>query len=428
MSVNEEIRHVKNEPCQRSLLDVENVDPYPFFEERRAEGPVVWDDRLSAWLVLGYQECREVELNEARFSNPYVGAPPIVQKIKGGRGNISLSHGEEHGRLRRFHISLLTPGAVADYRQSIIRPVVREAVGRIAELGTADLAADIADQIPPRVIIALLGMDWRDDALVRRTIHLHEEVMAFIGHNYSNEYEARGLAASAEIEDILRPIIRDRKCNPGNDFISRIWLEAPGIFGEMTEEIAMGICRELYLGGTDTTIHAIANALYLLLTDVSVQAAVAQQRPGVMKGLVEETMRLYGSVQYRYRIAVQDENLAGVRIGKGQTLVLVHAAANRDPRHYACPVTVDFDRKPLADHLAFNVGQRACVGALLARAEIEETLSAVLSRLPDLKLDEHAEPPSNRGLFLRSFRPLNTRWRNVPANQGAGWDNEMAGN
>jgi cytochrome P450 len=396
--------------CQRSLLDVENIDPYAFYERRRAEGEVVWDEGLSAWLVLGYQECRTVELDEDRFSNPYVNAPAVVQQIKGGRGNITLSHGEEHARLRRFHISLLTPNAVAGYRQQIIKPIVDDMLDRITARGAADLAIELADQIPPRVIIALLGMDWRDDKLVTRTVHLHEEVMAFIGHNYSKAFEQRGLAASTEIEAILRPIIQDRKRNPREDFVSRVWQEAPDVYGEMTEDIAMGICRELYLGGTDTTIHAIANALYLLLTDASFQAAVATDAPGMMKGLVEETMRLYGSVQYRYRIAKADDVLAGVPIAKGQKLVLLHAAANRDPRHYACPNAVDFGRKPLADHLAFNVGPRACVGALLARAEIEETLKAVVSRLPQLAVDDSAEPPRNRGLFLRSFRPLHVRW------------------
>lgn len=397
-------------PGGGSLLDLEDVDPYALFERRRAEGPVVWDDGLTAWLVLGYQECRTVELDEGRFSNPYVNAPAIVQQIKGGRGNITLSHGEEHKRLRRFHISLLTPSAVAGYRQQIIKPIVEEMLNRFIARGAADLAAELADQIPPRVIIALLGMDWRDDQLVARTVHLHQEVMAFIGHNYSKALEQRGLAASAEIEAILRPIIQDRKRNPRGDFISRVWNEAPDVYGEMTEAIAMGICRELYLGGTDTTIHAIANALYLLLTDVSFQKAVVKNEPGMMKGLVEETMRLYGSVQYRYRIAAEDDVLAGVPIAKGQKLVLLHAAANRDPRHYACPNAVDFGRKPLADHLAFNVGPRACVGALLARAEIEETLKAVVSRLPRLAADDSAAPPQNRGLFLRSFRPLHARW------------------
>lgn len=409
---------VKGETCPRSLLDVEDIDPYGLFERRRSEGQVVWDEGLSAWLVLGYQECRTVEMDEARFSNPYIDAPAIVRKIKGGRGNITLSHGPEHARLRRFHISLLTPGAVAGYRQRLIRPIVKDMLDRIETLGAADLAAGLADQIPPRVIIALLGMDWRDDALVARTVHLHEEVMAFIGHNYSKDFERRGLAASAEIEAILRPIIQDRRTAPRDDFVSRVWQEAPDVYGEMTEEIAMGICRELYLGGTDTTIHAIANALYLLLTDSSVQAAVAADAPGMLKGLVEETMRLYGSVQYRYRIAVHDDMLADVPIARGQKLVLLHAAANRDPRHYACPAAVDFDRRPLADHLAFNMGPRACVGALLARAEIEETLSAVLARLPALQRDERADPPRNRGLFLRSFRPLHARWSTGGTNEG----------
>lgn len=393
-----------------SLLDLENVDPYPFYEARRQEGPLVWDDRLNAWLVLSYEHCRRIETDEEHFTNPYADPPEVVVRVKGGRSNITLTQGEQHARLRRFHIELLSPAAVADYRETLVRPIVAEMLDRLAPHGNGDLAASLADQVPPRVIIALLGMDWRDDALVERTVHLHEQVMHFIGHNYAAELAGQGLAASAEIDAILRAQLRLRRKRPGDDFISRIWLEAPGIFGEMTEDIAVAICRELYLGGTDTTIHAIANAFYLLLTDADARARVAADPKAAMKPLIEETMRLYGSVQYRYRIAAEDCRLGGVDVRQGQKLVLVHAAANRDPGKYACPHAADFDRRPLADHLAFNMGPRACVGATLARAELAETLGAAIARLPGLRLDPDAPPPSNAGLFLRSFRPLHCLW------------------
>lgn len=397
--------------CPQSLLDQEDADPYPFYESRRDEGPVVWDEAMSAWLLLSYAACREVETDEARFTNPYAGAPPLVVQVKGGTGNITLTQGAEHARLRRFHIELLSPAAVARYRETLVKPIVAAMLDRLAPRGHGDLAAELAEQIPPRVIIALLGMDWRDDALVARTVRLHEDVMAFIGHNYAAEYAEHGLAASAGIDAILREQLRLRRERPGDDFISRIWLEAPRDFGEMDEDTAIGICREIYLGGTDTTIHAIANAFYLLLTDAEVRAALDRDPAVAIRPLIEETMRLYGSVQYRYRIAADDCELGGVPIGKGQKLVLLHAAANRDPSKYAVPDRPDFARKPLTDHLAFNMGPRACVGAMLARAEMTETILAALARLPGLTLDGTREQPSNHGLFLRSFRPLHCTWR-----------------
>lgn len=393
-----------------SLLDQENIDPYPFYEARRREGSIVWDEAMAAWLVLSYADCRAVETDEQSFANPYADAPPVVVTVKGGRGNITLTQGAEHAQLRRFHIGLLTPAAVRGYRETLIKPIVAAMLDRLAPLGRGDLAVALAEQIPPRVIIALLGMNWRDDALVEHTVQLHATVMDFIGHNYAPALAERGLAASAQIDAILREQLRLRRERPGDDFISRIWREAPALYGEMDEDTAVGICREIYLGGTDTTIHAIANAFYLLLTDAEVRARIDHDPAGAIKPLIEETMRLYGSVQYRYRIAADDCELSGVRIARGQKLVLLHAAANRDPSKYDAPERPKLDRQPPTDHLAFNLGPRACVGALLARAEIAETILATLDRLPGLALDQAGRPPANHGLFLRSFRPLDCTW------------------
>ncbi len=206
------------------------------------------------------------------------------------------------------------------------------------------------------------------------------------------------------------PWIRARREQPEDDFISRVWSESPAFEGELSEADVVAICREIFLGGADTTVHGIANMHYLVLTDAAVRDQVQAAGAAVLPAVVEETMRLYGSVMYRFRIANQDCTIAGQAVQAGERLILLHSSANRDPAHYACPHMADLIRKPANDHLAFNKGPRSCVGIHLSRSEMREALTAVLARLPGVELDPGAEPPRYRGLFMRSWRPLNVRF------------------
>jgi cytochrome P450 len=391
-----------------SMLSVQDADPFAFYEQLRARGSVVRDEVMNAWLVLDYAQCRDIESNESQFANPYAGASELMKRIKGGEGNITLSQGELHGRLRRFHSRLLSPKAVASYRERQVRPIIEFLLRRIAQKGgTADLAADFADQLPPRVIAALFGMPWQDDDLVGRILHLHEDVMAWIGMQHaSGPLTERAIGAAQELNAILLHYLRLRRERPEDDFASRIWLDAPEYYGALDEAAALGISREIFLGGGDTTVHALANCFYILLTRPDVRAQISFDRGAPLVAFVEESMRIYGSVQYRFRIAVEDTRIGGVEVKANEVLILVHAAANRDPKKFECPAQVDLSRPRLKDHLAFNAGPRTCVGAGLARVEMVDSIDMLLDRLPNLRLDPGAQAPRFTSLFMRSWRPL----------------------
>lgn len=394
-----------------SVKNVEDVEPWEYYEAMRGQGPLIWDEAMKAWAVLDFEECAYIEMNEDKFRNPYQGVPDVVVQIKGGGRNITLLSGEEHMRMRRFFLKLMTPPLVEGYRQNQIAPIIEMLIKRIVAKGTgkADLCAELGDQIPPRVIAALLGMPWEDDAMVAKILHLHEEIMQVIGTGFATEeIRQKGLRVSAEINDLLLPYIRERKANPRDDFISRVWTGAPSEFeGELTEEDVVAISRELFLGGADTTVHGIANILYLLLTNPEIRASIEADRKTVLPIAVEESMRLYGSVMYRFRVANEDCTIGNAEVKKDQRLILLHSAANRDPEKYGCPHMAELNRKPAADHLAFNKGPRSCVGMGLARAEMRDTVAAVLDNLPNVQLDATAEPPIFKSLFMRSWRPLN---------------------
>jgi cytochrome P450 len=240
-------------------------------------------------------------------------------------------------------------------------------------------------------------------------------VMNWIGGSRSPEATQSARDASHELNDILMPQVRKHKAATGSDIISRLWKEAPEIFGEVSDEDIMAICRELFLAGSDTTVHAIANAYYLLLTHPQMAEAVRNDRGATLDAFIEESLRLLTVVQYRFRVANQDGELGGVAIKKNDLLIPINAAGNRDPERFECPQQIDLKRSLPRQHLAFNLGTRMCIGAPLARAELRELINAFLDRLPNVKLDPKAPTPAFANIYTRSYRPLHVVFDTAPS-------------
>jgi len=392
----------------------EASDPFGFFDKlRESGGPPVWDESVKAWLIYDYEDVVAAQRDESRFANAYVNADDTLKRIKGGGANITLSQGEEHKRLRRFHLKLLSPANVERYRSNHVVPVVSAAFERIGDAKQIDASSMLSDYIPPRVICSMLGMPTNDDAAMDRLLVLNHEIVSMIEAGYRDPAKKeRALAAAAELNDMLLPYVRLRREQPADDFISRVWKEAPGFGVELDEEAALGLCRELYFAGSDTTVYGISNILHTLFTRPGIAERVRAERGKAIQALVEEGMRLLNVVMFRHRICMEDTEVSGVKIKAGEVVFIINAAANRDPSHYSCPNEVDLDRRVPSDHLAFARGTRSCVGAQLARVEMREVVDQLFDRYPDVRLDPDAATPEYEGFFMRTMRPVNLILRN----------------
>lgn len=390
-----------------TFAGLRNIDPYPHYEAWREKAPLVWDEEARAWLVTSYDICRHIEINEDQFRHPYAEQNPDDIEIKGGEA-VSVSIGDRHVVLHRFALQLFAPREIAAYRELHIQPVVDDLIGRRLAGGKADLAGDFLDMVPSRVILSLLNVPWKDDDTVRRVIQLHDVIFEWASGLNPEVNVPRAKEASKEINDILLPHILERRHNPGNDVISRIWSQWPSAeLGEPNEGNVLAVARDFFMGGSDTTVHTLSNAFHILLTNPEIMEAVRADRSVALTNLVEEALRLYGALQYRFRIANQDCELGGVAVRKDQRLIVINSAANRDPAMFECPHMAKLDRPRPKEHLAFNKGPRSCIGASLARAEVIDVVDAVLNRLDNLRLDPDAPPPEFPGHFNRSYRPLN---------------------
>lgn len=393
--------------CPLGMRDA--PDPFAFFEALRVnDGKPVWDDSVNAWLVYDWDNVAAGQRDESRFANAYVHANDTLKQIKGGGANITLSKGAEHDRLRKFHLKLLSPANVERYRVNHIVPIVTAAFDHLGDVTRIDAAAMLSDTIPPRVICSMLGMPHDDEASMQRLLELNHEIVSLIESGYRDEDQRdRAITASAELNAVLLPYVRLRRDHPADDFLSRVWKEAPDFGIDLDEEAALGLCRELYFAGSDTTVYGIANILHTLFTRPQVLERVRAERGRTLNALVEEGMRLLDVVIFRYRICMEDTQIAGVPIKTGETVYLINAAANRDAAKFGCPAEVDLDRRAPTDHIAFGRGSRSCVGAQLARVEMREVVDQLLDRYPTARFDPDAPPPTFQGFFMRTMRPIN---------------------
>ncbi|MCK1596004.1 cytochrome P450 [Bradyrhizobium sp. 164] len=401
-------------PAEWSIKSLIDKDPFPAYEELRKGGPLFWDSGFKCWVVLSYDLCRTVEFDEGTYrALPPMDEPPVSFEIKGdpGRTAVSVLTGEEHARMRRFYLKFLNTSLMPEYRAEHVLPVINHIIDRFAEEGSAELGSQFADEVTVRVMASLFGLPWKDDALMADMSRYNDDIIASFTMRFADD-EANGpaLRASAELNKILLPLILGRKRARGSDFISQIWTRAEEEFRDTDVDHIIGIVRDIALGAGDTTKNAIANLIYMFLSDRAVREIVTKDQEGPLNVLVEETLRLVGPLPWRFRKANRDVSLAGVTVKKDDKLCLLHAAAGRDPDHYSCPHMLDLNRKRPTDHLQFSVGSRICPGMHLARLLMRESVKALIARFPNLRLDPAKEPPSFRGLSPRSFRPLQVRF------------------
>lgn len=368
----------------------------------------MWDPGMNCWLVTSYDVCKIIESDEGTYRILVADLPDWMIEIRGGKAGLSMQTGDGHVRMRRLYMKLFNAPVMAKYRDLHVRPVVDHTIDGFASCGNAELFAQLADLVPIRVIASLCGLPWRDEAFINRMLGTVKPIIAWIGLGSPDDPELtqRAKVAADDFRDLVRPYVLRAKDGSEDNFISWIWANAAKDYGDVTLEDMLAITGDLIGAAGHTTVHGLANVMYVYLSDKAVRSAVQADQESALNALIEEALRTLGSPQWRFRKSNRDVAVGGVNIKKDDVICLLHAAANRDPEHYACPHMVDLKRKRVNDHLAFNVGPRTCVGMPLARLEIRECLKALITRFPELRLDTSKEPPRFMGFSHRSYSPL----------------------
>ena len=365
-------------------------DPYPLFAEMRRTTPVTVARvmRRDAYVVTRYDDCLAVLKDAETFSSR---SNAEVGKVM-GRTLIEMD-GKEHTRHRALVQSVFVPKGM-DGLTPVLAEMVHALLDEIVHERRADLVTQFTERFPVQVMAHLVGVPRADYPRFQRW------AIDIIG--FAKDY-ARGMAAARAIHEYLGPVIAARRAVPGDDVISKLVTGRVDGNG-LTDDEVVSFLRLLMPAGAETTFRLIGNMLVALLTDRGRYERVRADR-SLVPWAVEETLRWETSVLMVSRQATRATEIGGVPVPADGFVSVVVASANRDERHYEHPDEFDLDRRA-DDHLAFGFGRHHCLGYHLARLEACVALEAVLERLPGLRLDPEASPPTITGLAFRSPKAL----------------------
>ncbi|MGY0489246.1 cytochrome P450 [Streptomyces sp. WG-D5] len=391
------------------------ADPYPAYRAMRESAPLLWHEATQSWIVSRYADVERIfKDKQAQFTTDNYDWQ--LEPVHGGRTILQMS-GREHS-VRR---ALVAPAFRGSELQDKFLPVIernsRELIDRFRESGSADLVADYATRFPVDVIADMLGLDKADHA---RFHGWYTAVVAFLSNLAGDpEVAAAGERTRVEFAEYMIPIIQERRENPGDDLLSALCAaEVDGV--QMSDEDIKAFCSLLLAAGGETTDKAIASLFANLLANPDQLAAVRADRSLVPRAFAE-TLRLTPPVHMIMRQSAVDVELTGGTVPAGATVTLLIGAANRDGDRYKDADRFDLFREDLtgttafsaaADHLAFALGRHFCVGALLAKAEVETAVNHLLDAMPDIRLAE-GFAPVERGVFTRGPEALPVRFTPV---------------
>jgi cytochrome P450 len=352
------------------------ADPYPTYEELRGK-PVRWEEDLGGWLLTGYAEVAAAlaDPRVSRGRGPQEG--DLLTRLLSQM--MLFTDSPAHTRLRALANRAFTPRRIEGLRPRITA-IVDELLTR-ADDGTWDLIEGLAYPLPVLVIAEILSLPRSDRELFKRWSDDVIAVAAGVGDD--PERRGRGLRSAQELAAYFAGLTAELRAHP-NDTLMSALVHAEDESTRLTEEELLANAILLLMNGHETTSFAIGNGMRALLQH-SDELARLRDDPRLSAGAVEEILRYDGSIQMRGVGAGEDFELDGKMIRTGQTLWLAIGATGRDPRHFAEPNRFDIGRSPNR-HLQFGLGPHFCIGAALARMEIQLALSGLLRRFRRIEL------------------------------------------
>jgi cytochrome P450 len=389
------------------LLDpAHRADPYPVYRQLRESGPILMPES-NLVVFAGFDDCDEVLRHPASCSDRLKStvtqrAVAAGQEARpfGTPGFLFLDP-PDHTRLRKLVSKAFSPKVVRAL-ESDIAELVDGLLDKVAAAGRMEVIADLAYPLPVAVICRLLGVPIEDEAQFSwASALLAQGLDPFIAFTGQPQGFADRMKAGLWLRGYLRDLLRQRRADPGEDLMSGlIAVEEAG--DQLTEEEIVATCNLLLIAGHETTVNLIANGVLAMLRHPGHWTALGQDS-GRASAIVEETLRYDPPVQLVGRIAGEDMNIGGARVPQGDNMMLLLAAAHRDPAVTERPDDFDPARDSVR-HLAFGLGPHFCLGAPLARLEAAVALSAVTRRFPKAQLD--ADPTYKPNVTLRGMAGL----------------------
>ncbi|HEY7947654.1 MAG TPA: cytochrome P450 [Acidimicrobiales bacterium] len=356
------------------------------------------------FMLVDYRDAVAV-LRDRRFHSALTLLPEMAglepdTYLQNRRRSILAMEGEEHARLRRLVAPAFTPAAT-DRLRPFMREVVSGLVDAVEGRGRCELVADVCEPYPIPIICELLGAPKEDWKLFSEWA---TDIFRIFNQNLAADLPAIQRASGA-LESYVLAMVEQRRTHPGDDLLSSlIAIEEAG--DRLSSDELVMLAEAVLMAGTDTTRNQLACSVALLCEHPD-QWALLAERPELAGRAVEETMRYLGAVRGTVRVASVDVEYRDVLFPAGTIVSIALAGANVDPDVFTSPDTFDITSERDAVQLTFGSGIHFCMGAALARAELQEALPLLARRMPDLALDGAVEwKPASFGIWGPARLPL----------------------
>ncbi len=364
-------------------------DPFPIYRSLRENAPIHRSYLVDGWVLSRYADveavltdrgfgCDERKLTRYPKMEARTRRAGIASSYENGLSTMLREDEPNHTRLRSLASNAFTPRAVGRMRPQI-EGMLEVAFKRIPKSGCFDLVSRFAAPFPVMVIAGILGVpasDWD------RFYAWSEKIVMSIG---DGDRDQRDVAERARIElgQYLRGVANERRSDPRGDVISSL-VHAADEGDRLSTDELIAITTLLLVAGNETTTKLIGNSILALLEHPE-ELERLREEPERIPSAVEELLRFDGPVQLTSRVVLEDRKFRGHDFRRGQQILLLLAAANRDPAQFEDPDRLDVTREDCR-HLAFSKGAHFCLGAKLARLEASLALEALVTRLPGLRL------------------------------------------
>ncbi len=387
---------VQLDPGEPSFLR----DPYPVLTSLRANGPVLWHEPMGMWLATTHDAVSKVLRNRG-FGRIWTDRQPTDELEPFNalhRNQMMENEPPAHTRLRK-----LVAGAFGRGHVERMRPRIEELASDMVERldDSFDVLADYAEPMPVYVIADLLGVPREDHQLLRSW---SQAIVNMYEPRVEADVKAAAVEASAAFSDYVSAVVSDRRDHPGDDLISDLIRER-GRGAKLSDDELVASVVLLLNAGHEASVNAFGNGLYALLTHPDQLGRVTSGEVP-MELALEELIRFDAPLQLFERTAKVDVAINGQTIRAGQKVACLMGSANRDEAAFANADSFDVGRDP-NPHVGFGMGRHFCLGAPLARMELEISMTHLLRRFP--RLDLVGEAPRRPTWVLRGFRSINVR-------------------
>jgi cytochrome P450 len=386
------------------------ADPYPHYHRLRSIDPV-HRSALGFLVVSRHADVSHV-LRDKRFGKDFVGRMTrrFGKEVMEEPVYRSMSHWmlqqdpPDHTRLRGLVVKAFTARRVEDMRPRI-QEIVDATLDRVAPLGHMDLIADFAFRLPVTVICEMLGIPEEDHEMILSSARTGGRLLDPVPLSRAEIDEANaGNLASAEY---FRGLFELRRRQPGDDLTTQL-VQAEEEGSKLSNEELTANIILLFGAGHETTVNLIGNGLLALARHPD-QLRLLQSKPPLIANAIEELLRYDSSVQLTGRTALENVEVGGTQVAKGESVLCLLGAANRDPAAYPDPDRLDITRANIRP-LSFGGGIHFCLGAQLARIEGEVAIATLLRRFPKLRLDDPEHADWRQTFVLRGLNKLPASW------------------